>query len=452
MIPYKILPQQRAAAKKLGTFALRQAKNYGRKAYEKFKKSGKKTTPRNVSSAKVSKYGIGVRNDYTGAYGGYYTKGKKIKKKDDFMTKAAISGYHVTEEVYGKTSDPDCLYLTHSTYVIDKLRRVIMGALFRKLYKLAGVTVDDARASLPNTAPEDAAHWRIVYQYRNPQTFAIGQDVYNMPAGAHTVYDLCDQFTAMRTGMEQYLSHQNANIPYGLYLYAQDRSNFYDLGTDNNEVLIEYRVAAHIPLLTQTFIIKSISEMTIQNITAGALAPEGDKNIERVDNQPLSGKLVTFKGGNPRVRQAVQNAAYSNARLNVIREQGYGVLKASEYPASLVLQEPPHDKAWSNSSHSNKIFLNPGQSKKTKVSHVYKFSFNGKGLRIKCDQLGGVSPNREIVQAPGACQMFILEETLRTAKINQISIAWEKQTTMACLIKTLKPAPMQSDFSIVPIA
>jgi len=76
----------------------------------------------------------------TGVYQGRFKKPKRVKatKLTNFLSQGVVE----YRETYGDINDPDCVYLSFSTWNDEMLQKVVTQAILKKLFKKAGINID----------------------------------------------------------------------------------------------------------------------------------------------------------------------------------------------------------------------------------------------------------------------------------------------------------------------
>lgn len=391
----------------------------------------------NIMSTPTRKARFGKKRYFssvaTAKYKGGFRKPKRVKTNKQSL--ALSKGYHITGEIFGIVADPHCAYITHSTYHLTNFSRVIVGALLRKLFAKAGRPIHDKKASLALINPAESQNtrvkWRLITERIDNSTGAVTTQSLDIPFDA-TLEWLVANF-AMVAELNSYLdstvTQWEANK---LYLYSI---------VMDNESAEAPMLASMIDIRNETIHLTCSSKLKIQNRTKGDLASgDGQENYDadRVDNQPVYGYRYHFNHGEPRLRTLrgypTANAGLIPDNFNSIDFYGLRLTRASAITTDQ-FNEPPNAKLFSNCVKAVKVNLQPGDMKDGTLYWDIsgKFTTVIKRLRVKQKNEDNVSG------VPGKCEMYGLEEQLRTAGVNPITLGYEKQFQIGCYMTT-KPA------------
>lgn len=354
----------------------------------------------------------------TGSYGGQFNKPTYVNYKKEKATVRA-EGYMLSAETWGNVSDPHCIYINHGTYDSGSIARVIGGALLRKLFRKAGIEIGSHREELALFGFGNSDGFKIEYTIKAPLdgTYAVDSLVTVDNESFEVV------LTRLMAGpfihIENFIRNSNVNLPHSLCLYSSDR----------NGVATNWRLLAQMNLRNTKVEVTTTSVLTLQNRTAGEKANEGDLSLDRVDNQPLQGKIYEFKHADPRLRhQTVGGSGLSQPaeeRLCRAAINGLDLIRSGQIEVAgsgIDYQEPPPAKVFSNCNGVANVRLEPGSMKKTTLNHQYKGYLPTLMNNLKCNTFAGLY-NQGV---PGKCQLIAVEEVLRTASTNPIFINYER--------------------------
>lgn len=364
----------------------------------------------------------------TGYDAGRFKKTKAIVKSE--KTKALSSGYHMTRETYGGVTDAHTVYLIHSTYDMPLVVDTLVHAWVRKALRKAGISVNDKVDEIP------------FYQWNNSDGFVIefvGANVINNGAqtliervtvtdnlGLDGIVALC---TVFKTAVIDYLRSSSDIVPIKILVYAIDK---------DGATLLQ-RLASNLELTAEICTMFMSSDMKVQNRTAGDAAGATDKSIERVDNQPLDGRIFAFRNADPRLRSLT---AAKNTITNAPR-QAVRLVKATNLPVGF--ESIPQASIWGNCNGTVGVKLDPGFIKNTTIyySMTGKYlSFMNK-LRVNGENTGG----GQLMGVAGRCQVIALEERIRTDSTNVVTVQYENRYEIGFYMKTTKPAPFVTSLS-----
>lgn len=361
-------------------------------------------------------------NHSTAIYAGRMKKPKRYKPNLESTTKS--KGYHVTLETYGKLEDPHAGYITHSTLSIVHFSRAIVGALLRKLFAKAGIMVTSSKEILPLTSFSSSTGFRIDCQLRRPSdgsTTNLATYIIGTPLNLETVIS---GYTALIDQIESYMSNTSEFQPQYLALYQSNNGD------------VEHRIASRIEMQTEHITLYGSSSLKVQNRTKGDLAAAGVEDSERVDNQPLKGMLYSFKNATPMMKQP------SYLKINTIDELGLSLIRSAELDQDF--QNMPDPRLWKNCDKKSYQILQPGQIKKTVVSHKYSGNFIQVLNRIRV--IGSLA--NQVHGGQGRCQIIMLEEKLRTSGTNPVTLQYEREFKTGCFFKSTRTPVLLSDLLV----
>jgi len=357
------------------------------------------------------------RDISTGIYKGSFSRPRK--NKETLETTCLKKGYHLTLESYGVITDPHCAYIMHHTYHMAHCARAFIGAMIRELFSMGGYQVNQKDRALFLEEGGSSNQFRICYESRNPITGVItslNTDIDGNPTFAAVL----EEMNPTTEQILNYFKKETNNAPYAFTLFQ----------ADDTSLTTRYRMVAHIDAEQVHVTMPVVSSLVIQNRTSGALATGDDiGDSDRVDNQPLKGYLYEFNGADPRFKVTGPD---NTLALNFAHETGLSLVRATTLLGAL--NEPPVPKLWSNCRKSVKVYLNPGDMKKTTIYHVYKGTL--RTLFSKMVVRTYVTPN--FSHGPGKAQLFGLEEKIRTDSANVININYEREIKVGCYLKRFK--------------
>lgn len=376
---------------------------------------------------------------------------KRVKKKP-LKAQSLMKGFHTTLETYGKLVDPHCGYITHSTYNMIQYTKVIMGALLRALFTKAGYIVDSRQNVLnllgrENTYDNNNDKFEMVFSYQNTVTAVQTVSYFEIGTEANIsdfIFDGAYQWTDMYAYLANYLQGGNDETkPERLSLVRLQRAR------DNDDVgaagfHIFRTTMAELNLMQTHVTVFSTSQINVQNRTKADLAVAEDTtgfDADRIDNQPLKGYLYHFKNGEPRLKalptQGLTGQADFKENYNVIRRDGIKLTRSFDI-AYDEMKEPPSGKFFANCTGTDKVLLQPGEIKKSTI--FYKTSGLLPNVLLRLAARGFVVYNSEtyLTGVPGKCQMLCLEELLRTASSNNLTMQYEREHTAGAFAKEVR--------------
>jgi len=398
---------------------------------------------RKLFKKRVKPTGLMTRKNFggmsTAVYKGKFKKPRVLKQSIE--TKCLSQGYHKTIEQFGSIADPNSVYLMHSTVNTIQVCYTIAAAAMRKVMTMAGfkVTANFNELSVTDnvtgaTEQTDSDGLRFVVWTREAVTGVTNQIGFNT-VNNQTFNDITSfgfgvpgAFTDLPDQFINYMRNQSSAVPYKLAVYKKDYQSVVGFTWILGAEL--YFEDAHLQLFID-------SQLTIQNRTKGATTG-ADQDADRVDNQPLQGWIYEFKHADPRLRHSgpISGGTNSNLLFGRIDERGIDLIKGGEYVNA---NEPFQPKYFSNIDKATKIRMQSGEMKKTSFSYVFSGTFKNILKKLRCEKLNVTGPVAEISGLPGKCQMVCLEEVMRTATDNFITIAYERQQKIGAIVKPTKP-------------
>jgi hypothetical protein len=393
-----------------------------------------------------------VRGTVTGGNGGKFKYPSKSGfKKQMKLTKVLREGYNLVYEQHGSVLDSDCVYIQHSNFRPTKISLVLTGALFRKLFRKAGIEIDNMDTELPLVDHGNSDGFKIIFTVKNPLDGTYTSTEYLIEDNK-TFGQIVTQQTStglMRNYIEEYCKNTNSKEPYRLSLYQSDR----------NGLSTNWRLASDLNLENEKIHISMKSRMTIQNRTLGSGAPAADAVDNRVDNQPLKGLIYEFKNADPRLRSSqLKGTGVTDNRDYLYNtadfDRGVRTYGGTQIPGpnGLIMREPPAAKIWKNISGVSSVSLEPGMMKSVSISSQYENYMLALLKRFRADSIKDNFQTMDtLYRNVSSCksQIIALEEVLRTPADNAIICAYENEWRCGayCVTKK-KKGVLLSDFQI----
>lgn len=370
----------------------------------------------------------------SGIYRGKFQKPRKNKATLD--TKALTHGYHCTRETFGIIRDPDCAYLAHNTFSLGEIVKAMSGAILRQIFKKAGYIINNRTQNLEagyNTGLNNVYRLRLVKQ--NQITGAPGADLSYDVGESQSLVNIITNFTGLRDVLIEYFRKISDEFPRSLQLLIPDNTGISPAAI--------WRTLVNFDLTHMVFSINVESMLKIQNRTIGATAAATVTEADTVDNQPLFGRMYQFRHGDPRMKNPVLQPSI---QLNRIKEDGMSLMKASVM--GVEFQSVPDPTFWANCNKSVNVRLNPGDIKTTTIYHTYRGTLTTLLKQMTLRHTLTADAALQFSGVAGKCQMFALEEKIRTNSTNQLTINYERQLKVGCTIKAVtKMAPFVTDLA-----
>lgn len=276
-------------------------------------------------------------------------------KSDNYYARYGVTD---TLEVSGVVSDPNCVYVGHSSFSALRLFEACLQAMYRKLFTAA---IGYDLSSITEVVP-----------YKNGQSDGCTIHLWWRDASGvmNTVYQ---------------------GVPPGYTLQNFGSSGFSITGQFTNSVLNNYQLVriavydndtnlmrASLDLTKLDFDIKYKSELKIQNQSVSVAA---DNEADDVNNVPIVGRNYEFKNWHPKVNPGRTwinpNTVNPNPFMNINSLSGVSTIRAGELGME-GWREPPASAVFSNVTKSQKVRLQPG--------HIKSDWLIG-GLTVKLDRI-----------------------------------------------------------------
>jgi len=376
---------------------------------------------RGTQTSSKAKYGG------NGNYSGKFKKPKRLSKKaDQYLSKGFVN----TAEVNGTVSDPDCVYVGHTTMSGVQTLELACQVILRKLFfKCARWDCTNVGSIIPGYDNLNSDGWRIILTRIDEQTGVSTPFVYDTGV-ADSIASIVGDRAAGSTGawatmyniMSDYALGSNSSlnlnvaIPHKIQLFMRDGNvtNFYHFMGDVN-------------LKNEYVNIRQKSSIRIQNRTKSAT---GDSSTDNVANNPLHGKMYEFSTGAPRSK--VEGVHLISAMTDVT---GVLTARAAEFtsPGLTIMKEPPQPKIFWNCVKSSKIVIQPGDLKHSSLYYTKKCQFHKFLKLIRFGNSGGTAKQINLV---GKCQLIALEDMININSTELISIAYEVERQSSMFLST----------------
>lgn len=366
--------------------------------------------------------------------------GKKVKTQN--FNQFHKLGYVTQSEKYGSVADANCVYIYHSTYEVDAIVRSIIASLYRKLFKIAGVEVVNELDELKFQSL-DSSDVRIQYTDANIVNGTLANYVFDIGNNV-TFKSLIDNTCVYSTGtifqklvdtmFNATLGDGNdGRIPYYLMFQVKDTVVL------NNEQSFVWRNHAVLNLQNERVVLMSKSALTVQNRTKGSNAAAADYDDQRVDNQPLKGKLYEFCNGDPRLKQQQMHIqptmpvpdgyeyTVSSGSTRAVRAFGGTTIGTNS-----LMREPPPSKIWKNVKKCSQVLLQPGDIKRSVISVNYDLTLPDLLTKFRVVSSGSATYGTGMYTQLKShkSQILALEEVLRTPGDNPINCTYEVEITV----------------------
>lgn len=344
---------------------------------------------------------------------------KKRVKKLVSVDKSHTHGYKARNETFGTVTDEHCVYMKHSSWNRPQLCTAICGALIRKLFRIGGIDLAELDQVVPGLGTAGAAAtYRLLFWEYDPSTNGVTQRTFDT-TGVSNLENMITGFTDLYNFFLAYLGNASNNEPHSMMLQIEDTTI----------AVAAYRTIASLNLQNEVMTMMVTSRLRYQNRTLAPLTGDQANQIEVVQNQPLSGRVINFKNADTRTKMAIASAP-TNVPFNGIDE--YGLELWGNSTVASYYQEPPVKGSFLNSTTSNSVLIGPGDTQQISVSYHYY----GKMANV----LKKFKPTRASLGKfhglIGRSQLIALEETIRTDHANKIVVGYEREHTCSVWFTT----------------
>lgn len=369
---------------------------------------------------------------FSGRYAGKFRKPKKSKK----VSIAKKLGSVLSNETYGKCDDPDLVTIGHNTWPWSFASKSIAYAVFRKLFKKAiNYDCQDIKQEMPLKDYNDAAQYRIQFVWKDEATGTI----------TVTYVDGINNMTFESLGAASMtVSGAGSTDSFVGAIQAKfDNETMWNTRA-LERVMLRYRGGGTADFATlcdmnmhnEVLKLSVYSSIKLQNRTLAAGAASAD--TDRVDTQPIKGRLLKFSGIPKPRNQHVPNNLFATAAGNT----GVTLVRGAQLPTGH--GEPYVKQDFNNCYASTSVSLQPGEIKSSKIGMKKGAYFNNLFKSVR--QITGGGWQSAI---PGTTELFFFEEVLNSGSSNLITINYEQQLYVSCYLVTGKSPSMNTNHTQV---
>lgn len=356
---------------------------------------------------------------------GYY-KGAMLKRRPriTFKDVALTKGYHVSEERYGNVSDPHAVYINHSTAHYERIAVCVAGILIRTLYRKAGISVNSNKDEVYGTGVSNSSGFDLVFESRNRNSGVVTAILFTVPDN-FGLQDIVNAWVGLIASLSGSLAG-GADIPYRIALRTTGATG---VGV------------ATLDLQTTFMVLSMSSTLKFQNRTRGDTAT--DDQLDKVDNQPLIVKGIEHRHADPRLAFSHNSLGTYANNLDSTSREGLKLMRAAQFPDN-EYQNMQSSKMWNNVYREGKIILNPGVMKTSKCYFTIKGYVSNVFIALK-----GESDNVNFSSGRGRCVTLMMEEKMRTAGSNPVTVGYERLYEVGGYCTFDKPSAITSKFGTV---
>lgn len=369
-----------------------------------------------------------------GVFTGYFSKPRNFRKNPvEKFAKGALR----SQEVTGTITDPNIVYLAHSTICFDQALACVVQAVIRRvLYELLSIDVADPLTSIsPSNTNTTTPILQLNYT-ANGSNFNVQHFMTPTTSINSIVTTFAPTFRQFAQGGAPN-SSDNAvelmNIEYLINKQDSTGSNLANIGTFS---FSDYKVHFF-----------STSSIKIQNRTVGA---DGSADAENVSSTPVVGTQITFKGAVPKPRGPWAPFDGDTKLFNTMDfETGVNLIRGAQL--SNEFNDRPLPSFFGNATKSSQIRLDPGEIKQDKYTNSYNMGllYFLKKLRFnKGDATAAASAiAQNLYYGIGTSTMYAIEEVINVSSTQNIRLAYEVQRNVGAYLTRIKPRSTVATFT-----
>lgn len=308
----------------------------------------------------------------------------------------------------------------------DNLIQVVVDSMLRKYLDKVKINIDNPDVVLPVAASvPSASRMQLIYQATDYTTGVLAGGI----LGTNVDLTLVTYKALVDLVMTEIRSQYNTDrrVPVQMNVY----------NSSNDIVYKDRRLSDAIvnPVVTM--------KLNMRNITPNDT--QGDNDRFALDTNPIQGKMYTFNGDIPMVKNtlladAVHSTAYAKF-MDAFQEKGIcGQSLANTdviFQANNVMNTPPAGSSiWTNCRKTLNVALAPGGA----AGHVMRFSYKGTFKKLLKQIYGGIYEYQRI----GGCTWFGFEQKYSSkggagAPHDLIRIEYDVHTSMTCGTRLAPP-------------
>jgi len=349
-------------------------------------------------------------------------------------------GFCNTTEITGTVSDPDCVYVGHSTTSGHRILTVFLQAALRKLYRKVGFTCTNVND--PLLGYEGASDgWRLILSVKEVSTGVITTVTYDTIGVDSIARIVGDTAGGVAPGWPSLYNFWINYLQNGPPTGATQQPTRLSLYQRDGNLASFYHFMGDIYFPNEMINLYVKSELKIQNRTLGS---SGSGDAEDVTNNPLVGKSYEFTTANPRVK--VENCDIISSMIDAT---GVITRRAAEFPAqtNVIMREPPSPKIFWNISKHGKVLLQPGNIKKDTLTYVVRKQVYQFFQDLDWRPVSNAVATAISMKGSGKSALFALEDVINVNASQNISIAYEVNRQEMCYLSTSTNHPSQGSFA-----
>lgn len=324
------------------------------------------------------------------------------------LAKAARSGAISKYETGGTISDPNCVYIGHSTCFVDEIVKQFARCVIKELMQQQGKGFAMWQETYP-LLTNDYLHFDY---YQDASTTTIITPGATLITPGDSFFNIANALVSV---IQTAFSQPDAHVLRRIWWTTVSATGNRVAQVNCKDFKMDYNIA---------------STLTLQNITLAGSVADPDDNRNAISNNPVQGYQYSAKGNTfiPRARLS-GDVSYLPFRP-AYNKGSFTNTAAASIPEVLV--EPPTGSFFKRCTRSGKVKILPGEMKKSMIYTSKKMSVENLFYVFK-----------EYLAAPatydvkfGETRMFGLEKMLnsRTSE-NSVNVAWELDQTITCAYK-----------------
>lgn len=363
-------------------------------------------------------------------YVGRFKKRRARKSREDIYMQR---GFKNTLEVCGSVTDPDCVYVGHSTTSGHRILTIFLQAALRKLVeKSNGQQIGNMKEPLLGIFTGGATHLRFVLHIKTMTSGAIAT-VDKVCATTDSIYTLVgDSAVGVAPGWPDLYNYWvnyamgaggavpgGSQMPYKLEMYSGPNST-------------SYQLLGQLFFPRENINLWVTSNLKIQNRSKSA---DGDADADDVSRNPIQGKLYQFNSSVPRsVVNNIENIEVIPDATGVITE------RAADFPAEseLTMREPPEFAFFRGLTKKGYVRLQPGSIKRDVLNWKLSMQCHKFFERLDWRPHTALYTTAYQMKAMGKCTLIALEDVINVNVLQNIDVAYEVNRVERCYLTTGK--------------
>jgi len=388
-----------------------------------------------------------ARGAFSGSYKGALPRPKRPAKPGKY----AMSGARAEVEKHGVQSLQDVVYLGAQAAPAFCVGNIVGQALIRKLMKIHHRVEYEHPSSqlVPSIFFGTMSHSPYSLKFINKTTLPNSAPTYNLGAtflfeSTSTLLTFGAWFATNVFDSSTFGGVQDAAF-FTNELYAYQFTQLDRVNVTTGAEIIDGPI---IPLEHQYLTMYSTVRMHIQNVTAADSAGGDDKQADRIDNNPLKGKLFRFSGPLPKLN-AYRGIATTLQITPVPQEFAYQLQRDTNADGIImpstalqgVWSQIPNASQFSNCTGELNVNLEPGAMRDYTITFQYSGTLQRlmRGFSGK-DSQGRPRPNG--VHAFGDSFVFALEKRMPTGALVNPTINFQYEQYYGACLGGRKHLPM----------